>query len=87
MHSAIHSFFGDFDPKNSKLTPHRHINPPLKSEKRPFEIIKGGIRDFFFFLDAPYNRDEGFSSVAKQGFRRRLRARLPKFCGSELVSA
>ena len=57
-------FFENFDPKNSKSTLYRHIKPPLKSKKTPFKIIIGGIRDFFFFLDAPYNC---FNSRTKEG--------------------
>ena len=32
-------FFDNFDPKNAKSTLYRHIKPPLKSGKAPFEII------------------------------------------------
>ena len=46
-------FFDNFDPKNAKLTLYRHIKPPLKSGKAPFQIIKGGIRDFFFSSTPP----------------------------------
>ena len=49
-------FFDNFDPKNAKSTLYRYIKPPLKSGKAHFKIIKGGVREKKFFLDAPYSK-------------------------------
>jgi len=47
-------FFDNFDPKNSKSTLYRHIEPPLKSKKPPNKVLKELFWGIFFFLDAPY---------------------------------